>query len=97
MQNDDMVSASEFCAHHKIELSFIQTLNELGLIQTVTVEERLFLPLSQLAPLEKIVRLHYDLDINLEGIETITRLLDRIEEMQKHIVSLTNRLRAYEN
>jgi hypothetical protein len=42
--------------------------------------------------LEKFVRLHYDLDINLEGIETINYLLERIEEMQKEIVNLRNKL-----
>jgi hypothetical protein len=67
------------------------------MIETVMVEEAIFLPLSQLDRLEKIVRLHFELNINLEGIQTITHLLERIEEMQEHITKLTNRLRAYES
>ena len=96
MQSEDIVLASEFCVHHNIELSFIHSLEEHGLIETVLVEERIFLPVSQLERLEKILRLHFDLDINIEGIETITYLLERMQGMQEQIVQLTNRLKAYE-
>ena len=96
MQQEDRVPASDFCAHHNIELSFIYSLQEYGMIETILEEEKIFLPLSQMARLEKIVRLHFELDISLEGIETITHLLDRMEEMQRDIARLKNRLKAYE-
>lgn len=96
MQNEDMIPAEEFCVHHRIELAFIESLREYGLIETVLVEEKTFLPLSQLERLEKFVRLHYELDINLEGIETIVHLLEKVNTMQDQIRQLTNRLRAYE-
>jgi hypothetical protein len=96
MESDDMVIASEFCLHHGIEFSFITSLKEYGLVETVVVDEQTFLPVSELMRLEKIVRLHFELHINLEGIETIIHLLDRMEAMQEDITRLTNRLRAYE-
>lgn len=96
MDKEDIVSAIDYCQHNNIELSFIQTLHEHGMIETVVVEERLFLPLSQLPRLEKIVRLHFELDINLEGIETINHLLDRMEKMRDEINKLNNLLKAYE-
>jgi MerR HTH family regulatory protein len=96
MQNEDMVPASEFCVYHNIELSFIYSLSEHGLIETVLVEEKIFLPLSQLERLEKFVRLHFELDINLEGIETINHLLEKVTTMQDQITQLSNRLKAYE-
>jgi hypothetical protein len=46
--------------------------------------------------LEKIVRLYYDLDINIEGIDAVINLLQRMEDMQHEIVLLKNRLRLYE-
>lgn len=61
------------------------------------IEEKLFVPASQLNNLEKLVRLYYEMDINLEGIETITYLLKRMNDMQQQITLLTNRLRLYEN
>jgi chaperone modulatory protein CbpM len=92
----DLIPASDFCINHNIEISFIDTLYENGLINITTVDETVFLYPDQLGQIEKIYRLYYDLGINIEGIETITYLLDRIDEMQDEIINLQNRLRLYE-
>jgi len=96
MQNEDMVSAAEFCVHHNVELSFIYSLRECGMIETELREEKIFVPISELPRLEKIIRLHFELEINLEGIETITHLMERMQAMQDHITQLTNRLKVVE-
>ena len=96
MEAEDMVLASEFCIHHNIEVSFIHSLSEYGMIETVTREEEIFLPISELPRLERIIRLHFELEINLEGIETITHLLEKIKVMQEQISRLTNRLKKFE-
>ena len=95
MQTEAMIPANEFCIHHHVELSFIYALHESGLIETTIVEEQIFLPTDQLKQLEKLVRLHYEMDINLEGIETIAHLLQRINNMQQQILLLNNRLEHY--
>lgn len=92
-----MIPADEFCLHHNIEISFIYSLRDSGLLEVVASEERLFVPIEQLAHLEKLARLHFNLNINLEGLETINHLLDKINEMQHHIVHLSNRLKRYED
>jgi len=97
MEAENMIPASEFCLYHNIELSFIYSLNESGLIDITNIEEKIFVPISQLKHLEKLMRLKNEMDINIEGIETITYLLQRIKEMQLHIVQLTNKLSFYEN
>jgi len=97
MQTEEMITASEFCIHHKIELSFIDALQKSGLIEITRQEETILVPVNQLPQLEKMVRLYYELDINLEGIETITYLLQRMNDMQQRIAQLSNRLSIYEN
>ena len=97
MTNEELVSLDEFCAGHNIELSFVTTLQHYGLIETTIKEKSAFVPLSQLPSLEKIIRLYYDLDINLEGIETITHLLQRMDDMRTQITYLQNKLRQYED
>lgn len=92
----NLIPANEFCVYHNIEISFIYSLHEIGLIEITTIEETAFIPAMQLLELEKMVHLHYELDINLEGIETITHLLHRINDMQNKITTLNNRLRLYE-
>ncbi len=96
MTSEDLVPALEIIEKYQIELSFFSSLQESGLIQVITLEETEYIPLRQLSQVEKIVRLYYDLDINMEGIETIIHLLDKIDEMQEEINELRNRLRLYE-
>ena len=96
MQNNELILAEEFCTHYKIHLSSINNLNQFGLIEITSVEEKSYIPQSQLQKLEQIIRLHHDLDINLEGIEAITHLLDRVKSLQTEIAGLKNRLSIYE-
>ena len=96
MQTEEMIAASEFCIHHNIDQSFLYSLKDAGLIEISITEEKIFVPESQLSNLEKLVRLYYEMDINLEGIETITHLLQRMHAMQQQIVELSNRLSRYE-
>jgi len=94
---DNLIAVNEFCVNHNIEISFLNLLQQNGLIEISTVESKYFVEKEQLPQLEKFVRFHYDLDINLEGIETITYLLQRIEIMQNEIIKLKNRLRFYDS
>jgi chaperone modulatory protein CbpM len=97
MQTEEMIIINEFCLHHNIDASFIEALNDSGLIVVTRTDEKLYIPENQLPHLEKLVRLHYEMDINLEGIETITYLLSRMADMQQQIMQLNNRLMIYEN
>ena len=96
MPTTDLIAANEFCIYHNIELSFITSLQHAGLIMVVIEEEKVFIPANELPQLEKLVRLYYEMDINLEGIETITYLLQRMNDMQKEVTVLKNRLGIYE-
>jgi hypothetical protein len=96
MQIDNLIAVNEFCVNHNIEISFIRSLQKTGLIEFTIIEESLFINIDQLQQLEKIVHLYYELDINLEGIETINHLLHRINSLQDENILLKNRLRLYE-
>lgn len=95
MQTQNLVSVNEFCVNHNIEISFISSLQQTGLIEITTIKKAEFIDANQLQQLEKIVRLYYEFDINLEGIETITHLLKRINSLQDEIKVLKNNLRLY--
>ena len=96
MQTEYLIAVEEFCANHDIEISFISSLQQSGLIEITTIKGIGFIEADQLQQLEKFICLYYELDINLEGIETITHLLQRINSMQDEIIALRNRLRLYE-
>ncbi len=97
MQTEYLISVDEFCANHNIEISFISSLEQTGLIEITSIKETGFINAEQLQQLEKFIRLYYDLEINLEGIETITHLLQIMNSMHDEIIMLRNRLRLYES
>lgn len=96
MQTEDMISLQEFCMNYHIEQSFVFALEDSGLVEIIYSEEEVCIPVNQLQQLEKLVRLNTEMDINIEGIEVITHLLERIGSMQQKIVQLNNRLSVYE-
>jgi hypothetical protein len=96
MQKEYLIAVEEFCANHNVEISFISSLEQNGLIEIKTIQEAGFIDSMQLQQLERYIRLYYEMDINLEGIETITHLLRRIDLMHNEIIQLRNRLRLYE-
>ena len=96
MPTKKLIAVNDFCINQNIEYSFISSLQETGLIEIATIEEGAFINADQLQQLEKFIHFYYDLDINLEGIETITFLLQRMNAMQDEIISLRNRLSLYE-
>jgi hypothetical protein len=90
MENDELIPAEQFCVYHNIEYSFIRLLYDSGLISITFVDHSSFIPADEIQKLEKFIRLHYDLDINLEGIETIQHLLKKMEKLQQEILHLKN-------
>jgi hypothetical protein len=96
MSSEELISAREFCTFHHVELSFIQHLSDAGLIGMTAMEGSFFLPAGELPVLEKFVRWHYELAINSEGIEALSHVLQRMEQLQGENRALRNRLRRYE-
>lgn len=92
---NDLITPEECCAFYQIEQSFIQSLNEYGLINIISVEEKQFIQNSELQQLEKFIRLHYELGINLEGIDAIGGLLLKMKEMQDEINLLKDKLQIW--
>ncbi len=96
MEATDLILLNEFCIHHEVELSFINSLNEAGLITIIILEDKEYINQEELSALEKIIRMHNELEINIEGIDVINQLLQRVNHLNEEINSLKNRLRFYE-
>ncbi|MBK8497959.1 MAG: MerR family transcriptional regulator [Flavobacteriales bacterium] len=97
MDTQQLVSIATFCKHEEVELAFVHSLHERGLIEVVVQDEVPYIAPDHLPRLEQLARLHYQLDINLEGIEALSHLLERVERMQEDVRILRERLRLYED
>lgn len=96
MQPEDLIPASEFCMHHNIQSEFIDALQDYGLIEVVLIDKKPFISAEEYSIIEKFMRMHYELNINFEGIDAIHHLLEKMEAVQQQLTSLQNRLRFYE-
>jgi chaperone modulatory protein CbpM len=97
METVKLIPVNIFCTHHQVESSFVNELSQFGLVEIVTIGENAFIDEERLTDLEKLVRLHQELDINLEGMDAIVHLLQRLKDMQQEIRVLKNKLRLYED
>lgn len=96
MQTENLITVTEFCTGQHVDTSFISTLHQYGFIELTTIEQTNFLIVDELPRVEKIIRLHNDLDINLEGIDAIIHLLEKIDAMENEMKTLRNKLSLYE-
>ncbi|WP_194850469.1 chaperone modulator CbpM [Nonlabens antarcticus] len=97
MNEQAMIPAQTICLHYNVEFSFVDTLQKMGLIHVEIIEQTQFIHKDQISDLEKIIRLHNELEVNLEGIDVVLNLLQKEQELRKELHSLKNRLRLYEN
>jgi hypothetical protein len=95
MEDYVLIPATDFCKGHCVEIALIEQITHHGLIEVIYREDHLFIPDHEIKKLEKILVFHTDLQINLEGIETILPLLERVESMQEQITALENKLHRY--
>ena len=96
MENQELIVIDVFCKEYQIEINFIHDLEEFGLIQIVKKQEKKYLDKNQLVFIEKILRLHNDLNINKEGIEIILNLQEKENQLLSEINYLRKRLGLYE-
>ena len=79
------ISVIQFSKYHEIEPQFVIDLYENGLVVLSKFDQEYFIEEDHLTQVEKYVRFHYDLGINLEGIEVIHRLLSEISSLQNQL------------
>ncbi|WP_272023008.1 chaperone modulator CbpM [Olleya namhaensis] len=93
----DLISITTFCTHYKVPATFINDLQDYELIEIVVSDNVDYIEITQINEVEKMMRLHFDLNINLEGLDAVYNLLQRVENLQSEITTLNNKLRLYEN
>jgi hypothetical protein len=96
MSDINLIPADDLILHYNVEVSFLHSLGENGLIKIISVENKNYISTDQVNKLEKLIRLHEEFEINSDGIEIISNLLEKIICMQDEIQQLKNKLRIYE-
>ena len=97
MRSKDLFPVGQLCELYDIEFAFFRELGEIGLIDLRICQGEHCIHQDALHQVEKIIRIHRDLHVNLEGIDVVMNMLRRQEELEEELLRLTNKLRRYED
>lgn len=86
----ELITIEDYCVKYAVEPSFIGALEDSGLIVLTVIEDNKYIHYKQLVEMERFIHFHYELQINIEGIEAIMGLLQKIKSLQHEIESLKN-------
>lgn len=78
----ERISREELVRIYDIEITFLDSLEEAGLLNTQTENNVKYLHYDDLSAFEQFCNWHYDLDVNLPGLEVLHHLLQKMEELR---------------
>ncbi len=97
MAKENYILLLTLCTNYKVEIDFIRDLSENDLLEITYQKTEPFINEEVLTRLEKILRLHQDLQINVAGIDAVFNLLGQVDDLQAEVQKLKNRLKIYED
>ena len=97
MSIENLIPINVLCQQYQVNDQFFNSLAGTGLLEIYIIEEVHYIQQDSLNEIEKIMRLHQELELNLEGIDVVLNLLQKISNLQNEMVALKNRLLLYEN
>ncbi|MGL6128420.1 chaperone modulator CbpM [Chryseobacterium artocarpi] len=90
----ERISREELVRIYNIEITFFDDLVEYGLLN-IRVEDNIhYLMYEDLPDFEKFANWHYDLEINLPGLEVIHNMLKKLDALKRRNRELMNKLSA---
>ncbi len=92
MENQKLVLVETLCTYYELEVSFFESLEEIGLVILVRESDEIYIAEEKVTDLEKVLRLYKELDVNLEGIDVIFNLLGKVESLQTELTLAKQRL-----
>jgi hypothetical protein len=92
MKITEYVPITLLCENFNLETSFFLELNEFELIEVTSIEQEWYVHKDLIHKTEKIIRIHKDLNVNIEGIDIVFNLLQKVDELQDELNRLQNRL-----
>lgn len=96
MNNSEYILVSHLCTHYAVEQSLLYDLQDNGLLEITTIKSEDFLHQDCISTFEKILRIRNELKVNIEQMDLIINLLDKIEVLQNELNLVKNRLMIYE-
>lgn len=97
MNPDNLIPINTLSTQYNVEISFFSSLYEFELIEIITIEQVQYIRVDKINDLEKIIRIHNELGINMEGIDVVLNMLTKIQKLENELNTVKNRLGLYES
>lgn len=91
MARQNLILIKTLCVRYEVEISFFEELNNIGLIEIEQLENDEFIQEERIGDLEKMIRLHRELDLNIEGIDVVFNLLQKEIQLREEVQELRDR------
>ncbi|GEN72179.1 MULTISPECIES: chaperone modulator CbpM [Chryseobacterium] len=91
---NERISREELVKIYNIEITFFDELVDEGLLHVETENDVRYLLYEDLPVFERFTNWHYDLEINLPGLEVIHDMLRKMEDLKRKNRDLLNKLSA---
>lgn len=88
----ERISREELVKIYNIEITFFDELVDYGLLNIQIEDNIQYLMYEDLPDLEKFANWHYDLEINLPGLEVIHNMLKKLDALNRRNRELMNKL-----
>lgn len=95
--SEKKITYTECLQIYQVEASFLDELQSSGLIEIVIEEEDRYIEYNYLQEIEQFVRWHYELEINMEGIEALHHMLQQVRNLQSDVAQLRGELKFYKS
>lgn len=96
MAHSNYIQITTYCKQTNIDRDFVQALEQYGLIEVKVTQSEPEIAEDDITEIERMFRLHKELGINLEGIDAINNLVNRLHAMETELFQLKQRLKLYE-
>ena len=93
----ERISIEDIIRLYKIDYSFVDQLIDSELLHPETEDSVRYIIYEELPRLERFANWHYDLDVNLPGIEIIHQLLNQLEDLKTENRRLLGHVTKFES
>lgn len=94
---DERISREKLVQLYQVEIQFFDELEEYGLLHVTTENNIKYILFEDLPLFEKLANWHYDLDVNVAGLEVLQHVMMKLSELQRENRNLRNQMSIHFN
>ena len=92
MRTENFILVNHYCEQTRIPVDFIYSLQDYGFIEVREIEDKIYVEPHAIVEIERVSRLQND----LEGIDALFHMLQKVEQLESQLRYLKERLKIYE-